>query len=250
MKKTIIVKIGGVASDNLTAVFFEQISKWQSEAARIIIVHGGGHYISEMMEKISLPITIKEGLRVTTKEVLEVTQMVLIGQVQPKITALFQQMGLKAVGLNAADDHLLVGRPIDQQKIGFVGQGTQVKVDILHDLLAKSYLPVIAPLAMTDENEWLNVNADAVACKIAAAMQADELYLLTDVPGIKKAGQWLDKISGKEIIHLIGKEVITGGMIPKLESARAALIAGVGQIHITNELQHQGTVITKEEEKI
>lgn len=105
----IVIKMGGVASDNLTP-FFEQVAQWQALGKKIVIVHGGGHYISEMLQKLSLPIQIKEGLRVTDAQTLEITRMVLLGQVQPMITTYFQQAGFQAIGLNAGCDQLIKGK--------------------------------------------------------------------------------------------------------------------------------------------
>ena len=114
--ETIVVKIGGVASDNLTPSFFETIADWQAAGKKVVIVHGGGHYISEMMEKMALTVTIKDGLRVTDPQTLEVTRMVLLGQVQPLITTAFQQAGFHAVGLNAGCDQLIQGEVINEEK--------------------------------------------------------------------------------------------------------------------------------------
>jgi len=243
----IVVKIGGVASDNLTTNFFKQIDEWHSYGHEIIIVHGGGYYITEMMERLNIPVTIKEGLRVTTEQALKITQMVLIGQVQPTITTLFQQQGFATIGLNASSDNLIQGDFIDQEKLGYVGKITEVNPAVIEGVLNKNYIPIIAPLGMTPNGQWLNVNADDTACKIAEEVDADALYLLTDVPGVKKSDEWLEKISINEVEQLKAEKVITGGMIPKLDSAIKALENGVSKVHITNCIEKTGTVITKEE---
>lgn len=245
--KTIVVKIGGVASDNLTKDFFKQVKKWKDAGKQVVIVHGGGYYITEMMNRLNIPVTIENGLRVTTKQALKVTQMVLIGQVQPAITSVFQQYGFSAIGLHASCNDLIQGEFIDQEKLGYVGEVTKINSQVIEDVLASNYIPIITPLGMTIEGDWLNINADAAASKIAEALNAEELYLLTDVPGVKKDDQWLPKVSPKEIKVLKEEEIIIGGMIPKIESAMTAIFGGVGKVHITNGIQRAGTVITKEE---
>lgn len=243
----IVVKIGGVASDNLTQSFFQQIEEWQTAGHEIIVVHGGGYYITEMMERLNIPVTIKEGLRVTTEQALKITQMVLIGQVQPAITTLFQQQGFATIGLNASSDNMIQGKFIDQEKLGYVGEITEVNPAAIEGVLYRNYIPIIAPLGMTSSGQWLNVNADDTACKIAEEVGAEALYLLTDVPGVKQAGEWLEKLSIAEVEELKNEEVITGGMIPKINSAINALENGVSEVHITNCIEKAGTVITKEE---
>lgn len=245
--ETIVVKIGGVASDNLTKDFFKQVKKWKDAGKQVVIVHGGGYYITEMMNRLNIPVTIENGLRVTTKQALKVTQMVLIGQVQPAITSVFQQYGFSAIGLHASCNDLIQGEFIDQEKLGYVGEVTKINSQVIEDVLASNYIPIITPLGMTIEGDWLNINADAAASKIAEALNAEELYLLTDVPGVKKDDQWLPKVSPKEIKVLKEEEIIIGGMIPKIESAMTAIFGGVGKVHITNGIQRAGTVITKEE---
>lgn len=242
----IVVKIGGVASDNLTKEFFKQIKSWQACGHEIIIVHGGGYYITEMMERLNIPVTIKEGLRVTTEQALKVTQMVLIGQVQPSITTLFQQQGFATIGLNASCDGLIQGSVINQEKLGYVGEIDSVNSAPIESVLHKNYIPIVAPLGMTSTGQWLNVNADTAACKIAEELGAEALYLLTDVPGVKDAEEWLEKLTIPEVEQLKAKKVITGGMIPKLGSAITALENGVTEVHITDCIEQSGTVITKE----
>lgn len=239
--------MGGVASDNLTPDFFTQIDHWQKNGKGVVIVHGGGHYISKMMERLDVPIMIKNGLRMTTEETLKITQMVLIGQVQPMITHQFQQEGFSVVGLNASCDDLIKGTFLDQEQLGAVGEVTHVADDLLWYLIEKQHIPIIAPLGLTEEGEWLNINADHVACKIAETLQAEKLYLLTDVPGVKKETYWLKEIYLDEVAQLKDEKVIQGGMIPKLESAVAAISGGVKAVHITNQLACEGTVIKQKE---
>ncbi|MCB5955192.1 acetylglutamate kinase [Enterococcus sp. CWB-B31] len=243
MKALIVIKIGGAAGDTLTPGFFSQIHAWQAEGKKIIIVHGGGHYISEMMDCLNIPVCYKNGLRVTTDEVLKITQMVLIGQVQPMITVRFQQENLSAVGLNASSNKIILGEYLDKQTLGHVGKVIDIQTDLLLDLLEKDYIPIVAPLGITDSGEWLNINADDSACQIASELKAETLFLLTDVAGIKYGNEYIKELRISDIESLIEEQVITGGMIPKIKGTEKAIKEGVGTVHITNDILSKGTVI-------
>jgi acetylglutamate kinase len=241
----IVIKMGGVASDNLTPAFFKQIAQWQAQGKKIVIVHGGGHYISKMLQKLALPVQIKDGLRVTDTATLEITRMVLLGQVQPLITTRFQQAGFQVVGLNAGCDQLIQGEIMNQQALGYVGQATTVNQPLIQLLLARDHIPIIAPLGITDQGQWVNINADEVASCVASSLGAEKLILLTDVPGIREDYQWLEQVTLAKVDTLIKDEIITGGMIPKLASAKKALLKGVQIVNITNHLGNPGTKIQK-----
>lgn len=245
MNETIVVKMGGVAADNLTESFFSQIRFWRAQGKHVVIVHGGGHYISEMMKTLNIPVEKKDGLRVTNQQTLDITRMVLLGQVQPMITTTFQQAGIPSVGLNAGCDQLVSGAVIDQQKLGYVGKVTDINTELISVLMKKNHVPVIAPLGITEDGQWLNINADEVACKVATSLKAEQLFLLTDVPGIRKEKHWLKQVSVDELETLKQEKVITGGMLPKLESAKAALLDGVGMVHISDAVEHVGTQVVQ-----
>ncbi|WP_239254931.1 acetylglutamate kinase [Listeria ilorinensis] len=246
MENVIVVKIGGTASAALTESFFEKIRIWQASGKKIVLVHGGGHYISAMMKKLNLPITTYKGLRITSKNALEVTRMVLIGHVQPTIMTKLQAAGMNAIGLSAADGGLLTATQIVEPDIGLVGEITQVQTDLLEKLLKTDLIAVIAPLGIDAAENWLNVNADMAACAIASALQAEKLYLLTDVPGVKVNGQVVAELSERMIMTLIKQGTVTGGMQPKLTSAAAALKQNVQAVYITDDLCHSGTRIKSE----
>lgn len=246
MKGTIVVKMGGVAADNLKESFFQQIRSWQAQGKMVVIVHGGGHYISEMMETLHVPVEKKAGLRVTNQATLDITKLVLLGKVQPMITTTFQKAGIPSVGLNAGCDQLICGEVIDKEKFGYVGKVKEVNTELIRALTSKKHVPVIAPLGITEDGQWLNINADDVACKVATSLKAEELFLLTDVPGIKKEKEWLPEVSLDELDELKTEKVVTGGMIPKLESAKNALLHGVGTVHISDTVEHVGTRIIPE----
>lgn len=242
----IVVKMGGVASDNLDADFFAQIKTWQAQGKQVVIVHGGGYYISEMMQRLGQEVRIQKGLRVTDAGTLEITRMVLLGQVQPLITTKFLAEGFHALGLSAGSDQLIQGDFLNRDELGFVGQVSQVNQALLTVLLEKEHIPIIAPLGITQEGQWLNINADEVACKVAGALQAEALYLLTNVPGIRKQDEWLTQLSSEQVSQLVAEQVVTGGMLPKLASAQAALKAGVQAVFINNSIVSQGTQLYQE----
>ncbi|MBC2329715.1 acetylglutamate kinase [Listeria swaminathanii] len=246
MENTIVIKLGGVASDNLTEDFFQQITEWQAADKKIVLVHGGGHYITKMMEALDIPVETKKGLRITNKQALEVTKMVLIGQVQPAITTAFQKRAISVIGLNAGDTGLLEADRVSDKDLGFVGKITKVKTDLIEQLLGENIITVIAPLGINSEHDWLNVNADTAACEVASALNAEALYLLTDVPGVKNGSEIINEIASVEIDKLQTTGVIKGGMIPKLASAAFAAENGVGQVIITDSLQTTGTKIKSE----
>lgn len=242
--KTYVVKIGGVASDQLNAQFFSTIRKWQAQGVQIVIIHGGGHYITELMEQFQIKRQIKNVLRVTDETTLELTKMALLGQVQPRLVSLFQKEGLQPVSLHAGYNQLIQGKVINYAELGYVGQVTAINHQLLKLQMNHRKIPVIAPLGITKDGQWLNINADEVACKIASSIQADELFLLTDVPGIKENNQWLKRINLSKIEMLKNQNIITGGMIPKLNSAKYALLHGVKSVNINNNIHCLGTKIT------
>lgn len=245
MSGIIVVKIGGVAGSHLHESFFNQIKTWQADGKKVVLVHGGGVQISKMMEALQIPVETKAGLRITTKETLAVTKMVLIGQVQPEIVTALEQQQISAVGLHAGDAGLMQAEQLTDGELGFVGEITHVKTDLIESLIAQQIVPVIAPLGLAMSTQWLNVNADLAACAVAAALQAEELILLTDVAGVLDAGQVMTHIDTAELDALVATKIITGGMIPKLESAKNAVAQGVGQVIITNEITTKGTIISE-----
>ena len=242
--KTYVVKIGGVASDQLNAQFFSTIRKWQAQGIQIVIIHGGGHYITELMEQFQVKRQIKNGLRITDETTLELTKMALLGQVQPRLVSLFQKEGLQPVSLHAGYNQLIQGKVINYAELGYVGQVTAINHQLLKLQMNHRKIPVIAPLGITKDGQWLNINADEAACKIASSIQADELFLLTDVPGIKENNQWLKRVNLSKIEMLKNQNIITGGMIPKLNSAKYALLHGVKSVNINNNIHCLGTKIT------
>ncbi|WP_088808863.1 MULTISPECIES: acetylglutamate kinase [Listeria] len=246
MEDIIVVKLGGLASQALDEQFFGQIQKWRLENKKIVMVHGGGKYISEMMARLNMPVEMKNGRRVTTKETLEITKMVLIGQVQPEISAKFQKENIPLLGLNAGDASLLEAMPANEAGLGFVGEIKRVNAGLLMELLAVNSVLLLAPLGIDENQQWWNVNADSAACAVASALQARTFYLLTDVPGVKQNNVVLRDMTTNKINFLIENGDVSGGMIPKLESAKLAIQSGVENVFITSQIGIAGTQIKQE----
>ncbi|MFC6165917.1 acetylglutamate kinase [Lactiplantibacillus dongliensis] len=246
MKNLIIIKIGGQAIQQLTERFFQQLQSWQAQGKQLLIVHGGGPMITTLTTQLQLPVQRVHGLRVTDAQTLAVTKLVLLGEAQPALLTQLNQHHLAALGLNAADQQLLTGTPLDQPHLGYVGQVTQVNQVALQTLLAHQ-IGVLAPLALTAEGQWLNVNADMAATALAQQLHAEKLVLLTDVPGIIHHGMVMRSLSPQQAQHLTQQSVITAGMRPKVQAAIQAIQAGVQQAVITNAIDQPGTAIIKTE---
>lgn len=244
MTKKIVIKIGGTAATQLTPAFFETIKNWQKQNTNIVIVHGGGDHISALMAQFNEPVQKINGIRFTTQNGINITKMALLGQVQPALVEAFRQNAVPAIGLNAGSDQLLTGHVLDQDTYGYVGAIHQVNTQLMKNMWQNNLVPIIAPLAITNEGQWLNVNADHAATAIAKYIQADELYLLTDVSGVKVSGNILQELTPQKALELKSSNIITGGMIPKINSALDAVHRGVPNVHITNTVTHPGTVVT------
>ena len=226
MKKTILIKIGGSTLGNHDTTI-EDIVKLQKEGKSLVVVHGGGKLITEWLEKQGISTKFVQGERVTDKPTLEVATAVLAGLVNKDIVASINNLGGKAIGISGVDGNLIEGKIGDQVK-GYVGATVRVNTGILETLTGASFVPVIAPIGinvqMTDAVSILNFNADTVAGEIAAAIGAEKLVFLTDVPGINdKSGKLLPRLSAKEAEDLISSGVASGGMIPKIRACLTAL---------------------------
>jgi len=240
MKETIVVKIGGNASDQLPTTFFKQLETWWLEGKQILIIHGGGPQISQWSEKLQLPVKKINGIRVTNNETLNVTKAVLLGLVQPKLCQFIGNAGLPVIGLNASDNHLLEGKYLNQAEYGEVGQVTKINKKWLQEEL-QNQIGILAPLAQTHEGQWLNVNADMAAATIAIQLHAESLVLLTDVPGVLNSGKVVPQLTETVADDLFQQHIIKSGMMPKIKASFNALRNGVNQTFITNDLGRPGT---------
>ncbi|EGV07467.1 acetylglutamate kinase [Haemophilus pittmaniae HK 85] len=242
MQNLIVIKVGGNALTELTADFYQTLSAWRAQGKQILLVHGGGNEISRYAELLQLPIIKQDGIRVTDAETLNVTKMALMGLVQPLILQQLSAHGLPALGLNAATNGLLLGDYLDKAKFAAVGQIQAVNQAFLQNILPH-FIGVLAPLAMTAQGDWLNVNGDTAAANIATLLDAEKLYLLTDVEGVLEQGKLIKTLTHSEATELIEQGIITQGMQPKITAAFSAKQGGVAQVQICGQLSVAGTQI-------
>eukprot|EP00877_Chromochloris_zofingiensis_P002911 jgi/Chrzof1/12620/Cz07g01130.t1 len=221
--KTMVVKYGGAAMKDPTlkaGVITDLVLLW-TVGIRPVLVHGGGPEINSWLEKLGIQAEFKNGLRVTDAATMEVVEMVLGGRVNKSLVSLIQQAGGRAVGLSGKDGDLLKGRQMVEKDIGFVGEVTRVDPTLLKSLANNGYIPVVATVATDHTGQALNVNADTAAGEIAAALQAEKLILMTDVPGVLKDKNDINtkytSLDIRECRELTDQGIIAGGMIPKVK---------------------------------
>jgi acetylglutamate kinase len=251
--KTIVIKYGGhaMADEALKKSFALDVILLKSLGINPVIVHGGGPQINETLKRYGIVSEFVRGMRVTDAATMAVVEMVLVGQVNKEVVGYLNQHGGRAVGLSGKDGTLLLSRKLLQEvrredgtteevDIGFVGDVVKVNQELIQTLEQGRFIPVIAPVGVGPEGESYNINADLVAGRVAAALSAEKLILLTDVAGVKaKDGQLLSSIAVAEIHRLIEEESITGGMIPKVTCCADALRDGVKKAHIIDgRVQH------------
>ena len=231
---TVVIKFGGHAmgSDEAMETFARDIVLMQQVGVNPVIVHGGGPMINKMLERLNIKSEFVGGKRVTDAATMEVVEMVLSGLVNKRIVQAINAQGGRAVGLSGKDANLIICDPADPE-LGLVGAPRDIDPTLLKKLFEADMIPVIAPLGAGDNGETFNINADTVAGSIAANLKADRLLLLTDVSGVKNAnGEVLTELTPKKIRELTASGVITGGMIPKTETALIAIESGVRAVVI------------------
>ena len=231
----VVVKFGGNAmgDDEAMAQFARDVVLMRQVGVNPVVVHGGGPMINQMLEKLGIESEFVRGKRVTDQATVEVVEMVLTGRVNKRIVQAIMDEGGRAVGLSGKDDDLMVAEA-DDPELGFVGRPVEMNVQVLHDMFNAGIIPVVAPVATgQSDNETFNVNGDTAAGAIAAALKADRLLLLTDVPGVKDSrGEVVTQLSPAQVRDMIADGTIAGGMIPKTETALAALDQGVRAVVI------------------
>ena len=231
--KTMVVKIGGVALDDpsLRQRFAEDLILLDWVGVHVVVVHGGGKQITALADRLGHTATFVDGQRVTDAAQLEVVEMVLGGALNSELVRLINHLGGAAVGLTGCDGGL-ARAALTRPELGLVGEVTAVDRTVI-DRLVDDFIPVVAPLATGPDGTALNVNADVFAARLAQALGAVKLVLLTDIAGVLDGnGALLPTLTDGEARDLIARGVIRGGMIPKVENALAALGAGVAKIHI------------------
>jgi acetylglutamate kinase len=244
--KTFVIKYGGhaMSDEKLKESFALDVVLLKSLGINTVIVHGGGPQINDTLKRYGIVSEFVRGMRVTDAETMRVVEMVLAGQVNKEVVGYLNQHGGRAVGLSGKDGTLLQAKKLLQEvrgddgtvemiDIGFVGDVVKVNTDLIATLEQGKYIPVIAPIGVGLDGESYNINADLVAGRVAAALNAEKLILLTDINGVKdKSGTLLESISVADLHRLIEEDAITGGMIPKVICCADALKEGVKKAHI------------------
>ncbi len=245
--RTIVFKYGGNAmvDELLKESFAQDIILLKYIGLNPVIVHGGGPQIGQVMEKMGLESRFVQGMRVTDSETMNVVEMVLGGRVNKEIVGNLNRHGGRAVGLSGKDGGLISAKKLEMKAvnpdtltpeiidIGMVGEVDTVNPAIIGSLEESNFIPVIAPIGVGENGETYNINADLVAGRIAGALQAEKLILMTDIEGVKdRDGNLISTIDVKQVPELIENETITGGMIPKINCCLDAIAEGVQKTHI------------------
>jgi len=259
-KKTIVIKYGGNAMINqeLQESVIKDIILLGLVGINIVVIHGGGSEISDMLKKINKKSRFINGLRYTDQETMDVVQQVLCGKVNKKLVSLINSAGGKAMGLCGLDGSMIgaVKLAADGEDYGLVGDINNINPDPVNDVIDKGYIPVIATVASgLDGNEAYNVNADTAAARLAVALDAVKLILLTDVRGILEDQEdedtLISKISPDEIPDLMSRGIVSGGMIPKVQCCAEAVSGGVKRAHIIDgRIRHSILIETLSDEGI
>lgn len=247
--KTVVIKYGGstMEEEGLKRSFALDVVLLKYIGLNPVIVHGGGPQIGEMLTRLGKKSEFVEGMRVTDKETMDVVEMVLVGKVNKEIVALINQQGGKAVGLSGKDGRLILAKKLKLTRsagkdkdpeiidIGMVGEVKAIHPGVIESLEKDNFIPVIAPVGVGEEGETYNINADLVAGKIASALKAEKLILLTDVEGVMdEKKRLIPTLDVKQAKELISQKVISSGMIPKVNCCLDALKDGVSKTHIIN----------------
>lgn len=248
--KTFVVKYGGAAMEDplLKAETIKDFVLLSYVGIKLVIVHGGGPEINNMLKRLNLPVKFKNGNRVTDSKTMEIVEMVLIGKVQKELVNLINISDARAVGLCGKDGKLFTAKSTSKLiKYGQVGEIESVDTSIIHTLLGSGYIPVISSVGADRKGNNYNINADSVAYTIASALKASKLILMTDTPGIlsdcANPRSLISKLKIKETQKLISNKVITAGMIPKAQSAIKSLKDGVNAVHIIDGRQKHSILL-------
>ena len=246
--KIFVIKYGGSAliDPDIKRRVLEDIVFMSYVGIRPVLIHGGGPFINEELKKLGKKVEFKNGLRVTTKENMDVIDKVL-SDVNYKIVADIKELGGRAVSLNALKKDVIKTRPHKEKDLGFVGEVENINRDIIRKAVRPRSVPVISPIGFGAENKFYNVNADDVSSEIAVSLKAAKLVLLTDVKGIMREkddeSTLIPTLTIKETESLIDKEIIHGGMIPKVKACIRALHGGTSKTHIIDGRMHHSLLL-------
>ena len=232
--KIVVIKYGGNAmiNDELKQQVMGDIVLLTLIGVQVVLVHGGGTEITDLLTQVGKATEFVDGLRVTDKETIKYVQMALAGKVNLELVNLLQVRGLNAIGVSGIDSGLIKAKQIDP-KLGYVGEITQVDPQVIFNLLEEDYVPIVSSLAGDNKGNIYNINADVAASYIAAAIEADNLIFLTDTVGILRdksdPSSLIQEISAQAAKELFDQKIVTDGMIPKLQGALDAINMGVPQ---------------------
>ncbi len=240
--KTFVIKFGGNAMTNpeLHESFARDVVLMKLVGMNPVVVHGGGPQIGQLLDRLNIETRFIDGMRVTDEHTMDVVEMVLGASVNKEIVDSIHRNGGRAIGITGKDGQLIQARKLSgpwgnegQPDIGQVGEVERIDTDILSTLSDSDYIPVIAPVAGSEDGSTYNINADLVAGKLAEVLRAEKLMLLTNVPGLLDAnGKTLTGLSSEQVETLIQSDVIQGGMLPKVRCALNAVKGGVNSAHI------------------
>ena len=235
--KVIVVKYGGNAmiNEELKEQVMEDIVLLHLIGVKIVLVHGGGPEINDLMKRLGMEPRFVDGLRVTDKETVDLVQMVLAGKVNKTLVNLLEMQGGKAMGISGMDGRLIEASPKDP-RLGFVGNIDRVNIDPVIDLLEKGYIPVVSTVGCDDKGNTYNINGDTAAAYIASALKAERLIMMTDIAGIlldrNDPTTLIPELTVTEAKKLFDNGVISGGMIPKVKCCVDAVEHGVDNVVI------------------
>ena len=237
--KVVVVKYGGNAmiNEQLKEQVMEDIVLLWLIGVKIVLVHGGGPEINELMNKLGKKAEFVDGLRVTDKETVDIVQMVLAGKVNKTLVNMLEMNGGKAIGLSGMDGRLIEAK-IKNEKLGFVGEIVNINIEPVTDLLDNGYIPVISTVGCDKDGNTYNINGDTAAAYIAGALNAESLIMMTDIDGILRdkddASTLISEITTADAKKLYEEGVVSGGMIPKVDCCIEAVNKGVKNVFIMN----------------
>ena len=235
--KIVVVKYGGNAmiNEDLKEAVMGDIVLLSLIGVKVVLVHGGGPEITEMLSKVGKKTEFVDGLRVTDKETVDIVQMVLAGKINKNLVNLLENKGGKAIGLCGIDGHMIKAEKVNE-KLGFVGEITDVNVDPILDVLEKGYIPVISTVGYDEDDNTYNINADTAAARIAGELKAESLISMTDIAGILRdkndPATLISKVYVSDAPKLMREGIISGGMIPKVNCCIEAIRRGVHKVFI------------------
>lgn len=235
--KVVVVKYGGNAmiNEDLKNAVMRDIVLLSLVGVKVVLVHGGGPEISDMLKRVGKESKFVDGLRVTDKETVDIVQMVLAGKVNKSLVGLIQSEGGRAIGLCGADGHMIHAEKMNEA-LGYVGSITKVDTTPIEDLLEKNYIPVVSTIGCDDDGNVYNINADTAAARIAGGLKAECLISMTDIKGLLRdkddENTLIPLVYATDAPKLVEEGIISGGMIPKIECCVDALSEGVKKVFI------------------